>query len=166
MEYLQFNKDKRFDTGIVCTETTKIEISFTREDAAAAYLYGVRNNGNTASVTAYLSNSGSWRFGNKYKNYTLALDTIHNATIQKTGITMNGTKTSFTSSDFTANATLLIGTTRTTSGALSEAQFIGKIYSFKMYNGAELVLDLIPCKAANGEEGFYDNVSKSFMREV
>lgn len=166
MEYLQFNKDKRFDTGIVCTEDTKIEISFTREDETAAYLYGVRNSSNTASVTAYLSNSGSWRFGNKYKNYTLALNTIHNAIIQKSGITMNGTQTSFTSSDFTANATLVIGTSRGTSGSLASAQFIGKIYSFKMYSGSTLVLDLVPCKTTSEEEGFFDNVSGKFIKAI
>ena len=165
-EYLQFNKDKRFDTGIVCNQNTKIEISFSRDDATAAYMYGVRNSGNTASITAYLSSSGSWRFGNKYKNYTLALNETHNATIQKSGITMNGTKTTFTSSNFTANATLVIGTTRGTDGSLSSPQFIGKIYSFKMYNGTELILDWLPCKTADGKVGFYDNVSKAFVEPV
>lgn len=166
IEYLQFNKDKRFDTGIIPTQNTVIEITFTREDSAAAYMYGVRNSGNTASVTAYMSNSGSWRFGNKYKNYTLALNTVHTAKVQKSGITMDGTKTSFTSSDFTANATLVVGTSRGTSGGWASAQFIGKIYSFKMYNGSELVLDWVPCKTASGEEGFYDNVTGAFVKPV
>lgn len=165
-DYLQFNKDKRFDTGIICNQNTKIEITFTRDDSAVAYMYGVRNSGNTASITAYLSNSGSWRFGNKYKNYTLALDTIHTATIDKSGITMDGTKTAFTASNFTANATLVVGTTRGTDGSLSAPQFIGKIYSFKIYDGSNLILDWQPCKAANGEEGFYDNVSGEFVKGV
>lgn len=166
LEYLQFNKDRRFDTGIVPTQNTVIEITFTREDSEAAYLYGVRNSGNTASITAYMSNSGSWRFGNKYKNYTLALDTVHTAKVQKSGITMDGTKTSFTSSDFTANATLVLGTSRGTSGSWASAQFIGKIYSFKMYDGSELVLDWVPCRNANGTEGFCDNVTGAFVAPV
>lgn len=166
MEYLQFNEDKRFDTGIIPDQNTVIEITFTRENESAAYLYGVRNSGNTASVTAYMSNSGSWRFGNKYKNYTLALNTVHTAKVQKSGITMDGTKTSFTSSDFTANATLVVGTSRGTSGSWGSAQFIGKIYSFKMYSGSTLALDWLPCKNESGEEGFFDNVTSAFVRPI
>lgn len=166
MEYLQFNKDRRFDTGIIPDQNTVIEITFTRENESAAYLYGVRDSSNTASVTAYMSNSGSWRFGNKYKNYTLALNTVHTAKVQKSGITMDGTKTSFTSSDFTANATLVVGTSRGTSGAWASAQFIGKIYSVKMYSGSTLVLDWVPCKNESGEEGFFDNVTSAFVRPI
>ena len=166
MEYLQFNKDKRFDTGIICTEATKIEITFTKESNTTAYVYGVRNSGNTASVYAYFSNSGYWQFGNKYKSYILELDTIHNATIDKSGITMNGTKTSFTSDTFTANATLVIGTSRRNDGTMPTAQYIGKIYSFKMYNNNELILDWKPCKKADGTEGFFDTVTNQFISEV
>lgn len=166
MEYLQFNKDKRFDTGIIPNQNTVVEITFTRESSGAAYMYGVRNSGNTASITAYMSNSGSWRFGNKYKNYTLALNTQHTAIVQKSGITMDGTKTSFTSSNFTANATLVVGTSRGTSGGWASAQFIGKIYSLKMYSNDELILDWKPCKKADGTEGFFDMVTNQFISEV
>ena len=166
MEYLQFNKNRRFDTGIVPTEDTVLEITFTREDSNAAYLYGVRDSSNTASVTAYLSTSGGWRFGNKYKGYSLALDTVHTAKVQKSGITMDGAKTSWTISDFTANATLVVGTSRGTSGSWASAQFIGKIYSFKMYSGSTLVLDWLPCKNESGEEGFFDNVTSAFVRPI
>lgn len=166
LEYLQFNKDKRFDTGIVPTQNTVIEIVFTREDSEAAYLYGVRNSANTASVTAYLSTSGGWRFGNKYKGYSLALDTVHTAKVQKSGITMDGGKTSWSISDFTANATLVVGTSRGTGGGMTAAQFIGKIYSFKMYDGSTLVLDWVPCRNADGTEGFFDNVTGGFVAPV
>lgn len=166
LEYLQFNKDRRFDTGIVPTQNTVIEVTFTREDSDAAYLYGVRDSANTASVTAYLSTSGGWRFGNKYKGYSLELDTVHTAKIQKSGITMDGKKTSWTISNFTANATLIVGTSRGTSGGMTSAQFIGKIYSFKMYNGSDLVLDWVPCKNESGEEGFFDNVTSTFVRPI
>lgn len=166
LEYLQFNKDRRFDTGIVPTQNTVLEIVFTREDSNAAYLYGVRDSANTASVTAYLSTSGGWRFGNKYKGYSLALDTVHTAKVQKSGITMDGGNTSWSISDFTANATLVVGTSRGTSGGMTAAQFIGKIYSFKMYDGSELVLDWVPCRNAAGTEGFYDNATGAFVAPV
>lgn len=166
LDYVQFNKDKRYDTGIVCDQDTILEITFTREDSDAAYLYGVRNSGNTASVTAYMSNSGAWRFGNKYKNYTLTLNTVHTAKVQKSGITMDGAKTSFTSSNFTANATLLVGTSRGTSGDLASAQFIGKIYSLKLYDGSELILDWIPCINPDGITGFYDTVGNKFVSPI
>lgn len=166
LEYLQFNKDRRFDTGIVPTQNTVIEITFTRENSNAAYLYGVRDTANTASVTAYLSTSGGWRFGNKYKGYSLELDTVHTAKVQKSGITMDGAKTAWTSSNFTANATLVVGTSRGTGGGMTAAQFIGKIYSFKMYSGSTLVLDWLPCKNESGDEGFFDNVTGTFVQPI
>lgn len=166
MEYLQFNKDKRFDTGIVPNQNTAIEITFACESSTAAYLYGVRNSGNTASVTAYIPSAGAWRFGNKYRNYSLSLKTVHTAKVDKSGVTMDGSKYTFASSNFTANATLLVGTSRSTSGGLASAQFIGKIYSFKMYSGANLVLDWIPCENSDGEVGFYDSVNGTFVRPI
>lgn len=168
LDYIQFNKDMVFDTCIVCTDETKIETKFTRESSAAAYFYGVRNSANTASVTAYLSNSGAWRFGNTYKNQTLQMDTEHTMVVDKSGILANGTKLKYgtTVQDFTANATLIIGSSRSTSGALASAQFIGKVFYFRMYSGNKLILDWVPAQRSDGVYGFWDNVSNTFIAPV
>lgn len=165
LEYIQFNEDMVFDTRIICTEATKIETKFTRENSSAAYFYGVRNSSNTASVTAYMSNSGSWRFGNTYKNFTLTTGNEYTAVVDKTGVTMNGTKNSYvaTVKAFTANASLIIGSSRSTAGALASAQFIGKVFYFRMYSGDTLLIDWVPAQRSDGVYGFWDNVTNTFV---
>lgn len=165
-EYLAFNADMVFDTGVYCTENTKIDVSFTNESSDARYLYGARTTNNTASVTAYLTSSGAWRFGNTYRNYTVsASEQIHNFVVSKNGITRDGVTNSFvqTVKEFECPWTLTVGSPRTTSGGKAEAQYIGKIYHFRMYDGNTLILDWIPCTKSDGSRGFYDNVTGKFV---
>lgn len=165
-EYLMFNADMVFDTGIQCTKETTIDVSFTNEDSGARYLYGARTTNNTASITAYLTSSGAWRFGNTYRNFTVSKSTtIRNFIVSKDGVSNNGTLTKYVASvkDFTCPWTLTVGSARTTSGAKAAAQFIGKIYHFRMYDGDALILDWIPCTKADGTRGFFDNVTGQFI---
>jgi hypothetical protein len=164
-EYIQFSGKQQFDTGIIPTEKTKIELTFTRESSNSLYMYGVRNSGNTASVTAYLATSGAWRYGNTYRNYTLSQNTKHTAIVDSTGVNMDGTKSSYgaTVKAFTANATLTFGATRGTGGALGTPQFIGKLYTFKMYDNGELIRDYMPCINPQGVYGFWENVQRVFV---
>ena len=165
-EYLAFNADMVFDTGIYCTQNTTIDISFTNENDSANYLYGARTSDNSASVTAYLSQSGAWRFGNAYRNFTTRKSTdIHTVVVSKTGIVYDGTAYNFinTLKNFTCPWTLVLGSARTTSGAKAAATFIGKIYHFRMYDSGTLILDWVPCVKPDGTRGFYDNVTGTFV---
>lgn len=168
LDYLQFNADMVFDTGVFCTQNTEIEVKFTRESTASKYLYGVRTTNNTASVTAYLATSGAWRFGNTYRNYTVSQNVDNTAIVKKSGVTMNGTTTKYvaTVKDFTCPYTLTIGSARTTSGAKSSPQFVGKIYYFKMWDSDTLILDLVPCSLSSGELGFLDQVSGNILLPI
>ena len=167
--YAQFNEDLSFDTGIVCNENTKIKIVYTRDSDNAMYLYGVVNSGNTASITAYLSSGGTWRFGGKGASYNVTAneDLVHTAIVEKTGITRVGNTGSFTGvTDFETIGSLILGSCRQASGSISAPQFIGKIYEFKMWNGEELILDLIPCIDGNGAYCFFDNVAKKIILPI
>lgn len=168
LDYLQFNADMVFDTGVICTDSTTVEVKFTRESTASLYLYGVRTTNNTASFTAYLSTSGAWRFGNTYRNFTLGQNVVYTAIIKKSGITMNDTTSKYiaTVKDFTCPYTLTIGSARTTAGATAAPQFIGKIYYFKMWDGDTLILDLVPCSLSSGEVGFLDQVSGNILLPI
>lgn len=46
--------------------------------------------------------------------------------------------------------------------SLSSRKFIGKCYYFKIYSGATLVADFVPCKNPSGTPGLYDTVRKAF----
>lgn len=165
-EYLMFNADMVFDTGVCCTQNTTIDVRFTNESSGARYLYGARTTNNTASITAYLTSSGAWRFGNTYRNFTTKNSTdIHNVIVSKDGIQYDGNSYKYGSTvkTFTCPWTLTVGSARTTSGAKTAAQFIGKLYHFRMYDGDTLILDWIPCVKADGTRGLYDQVTGTFI---
>lgn len=168
--FVQFNADMRFDTGIVCNQNTKIKIVYTRDEHdSSMYLYGVVNEGNTASVTAYLSTNGAWRFGSKSVSLPIASDNdlVRTSIVSKTGIVRANTSTTFTSvDDFETIDSLIIGGTRNANGTIAAAQFVGKIYEFKMWNGDELVLDLVPYVDDNGAFVFYDTVTEKFITPI
>lgn len=163
--YIQFKADMRFDTGIICNQNTKIKVVFTRDSDSAMYMFGVVNTGNTASVTAYLSSGGAWKFGAKSQSITIAAneELVQTAIVSKAGIVRVYSSATFSNTaDFEAVGSLIIGGVRNASGTLGAAQFIGKIYEFKIYDGDELIRDYIPCIDYNGVYCFYDNVTETF----
>lgn len=167
--YVQFNADLRFDTGIVCNKNTKIKVVYTRDSGNAMYMYGVANYGNTASVTAYLSSNGAWRFGSKSSPYSVTAneDLVHTAIVSSSGVVRVGTTQSFSDvADFETIGSLIIGACRLSSGDISAAQFIGKIYEFKIWNGDELILDLIPHVDKSGAFVFYNSVTETFITPI
>lgn len=167
--YIQFTGEQTIDTGIICNKNTKIKVVYTRESSSAQYMYGVASSDNTATVTAYLSSGGAWRFGNKSVSTTITVDEnlVNCAIVDKTGIIRAGATQSFSgTSDFETVGSLTIGSCRNPSGTLGSSQFIGKIYSFEMWEGTEQVLKLIPMVNKEGVYGFWDDVSKTFLTSI
>lgn len=167
--YIKFNADMVFDTGVRCSQNTKIEVRFTRETSETRYLFGAIYSDNTKTVAAVLGTNGEWRFGGGYKKLTMS-----NATTVR-NVTMDGSKLVYGSSNYSYTGTvgtfytpysLTLGAARTAAGADPSPQFIGKIYYFRMYSGDTLVLDWIPCQKADGTLGFYDNVKKKFVNRL
>lgn len=170
--YIRFNNAQIVDSGIVCNQNTKIHVLFTRESSGSVYLYGVSSSGNTASVTAYLSTNGSWRFGNKYTPRPISTDDeiIHNAIVTKTGVKHEtGTASLSGVTDFETVGTLLIGACRDSDGTLpseSNVKYTGVILLFEMWEGDAQVLKLIPVVSAEGQYRFFDMVSQTFFDSI
>lgn len=167
VEYIQFTGEQTVDTGIICNQNTKLKVVFTREKSAQHYLFGVASTDNTASVTAYLG--GSWRFGNKSTTKTLTTneDMVYSGVLDNSQMTITSSKTTISGvNDFETIGSLLLGTCRSSSGALSSPQFIGKIYLFEMWQGEEQVLKLIPVVNKDGVYGFLDDVSGEFFASI
>lgn len=164
-DYIQFTGDQTVDTGIVPTQDTKIRLIYTRESSDSMYLYGVVNSDNTASVTAYLSSGGSWRFGNKYSAASIVTneDLAQAAIVSKTAMVRTGSTVTISGvTDFTAIGSLIIGGTRLASGSVGAAQFVGKIALFQMWSGSTEVLHLIPVVNADGVYRFWDSIGQEF----
>lgn len=168
VDYIQFSGDESIDTGIICNQNTKIVVCYTRDSSAAQYLYGVVNEGNTASVTAYLSSGGSWRFGNKSISRTVSAgaEIIRTAIVQKTGIVSDyGTNTYSGVTDFETPHTLVLGGCHYSSGSIGTG-FDGKVLVFEIWQGSELALKLMPVVNADGEYRFWDRAGQKFIDTV
>ena len=167
-DFIRFADAQIVDTGIICNQNTKIKVIFTREASDAMYMYGVINDGNTASVTAYLSSGGSWRFGAKSSSRTITTsdDIIHTAVVQKSGITSDTGNSSFSGVEaFETIGSLIIGAVRNASGTVAAAQFVGRIFLFEMWQGSEQVLKLIPVTDGS-QYRFWDAVGKKFHDSI
>ena len=146
VDFIQFNGDELVDTGVICTKATKIKTLYTRESTAAMYMYGAVSNGNTATVTAYLSSGGAWRFGNASVSRNIAADEdiIRTAIMDKSGVKSESATNNYSSvNDFETPGTLVVGGTRYSSGSTA-AQFIGNVFIFEMWDGSTQIRKLIP----------------------
>ncbi len=166
-DYIQFNGTQIVDTGIICTQNTKIQTHFTRESSAQEYLYGVASSGNTASVTAYLG--GSWRFGNKTATKpcgTTNAKVGYAGYVDASTISVTGSVSAISGvNDFETVGSLLIASCRSASGAIGTAQFDGKIFFFAMWEGDEQVLKLVPVTDGSTYR-FFDMVTKTFFDSI
>lgn len=166
IEYVTFSKDKLYDLGIV-KSTYTLEVMFKRsESSSTPYLYGIVTSPHTASVTAYLSSSGAWRFGSSYKGLSTN-NTVINRTIISNGNTeFNFTTGTFSKSTFTTPDTVVLGGYRAASGSLTR-NYQGRVYFFRITEGDTPIIDYFPCKRiSDGVEGFWDCVSQTFVESI
>jgi hypothetical protein len=166
LDYVTFSKNKLYDLGIV-NSTQTIEVMFARsEKSTTPYLYGCVTSPHTASVTAYLSNGGAWRFGSSYKGLTTN-NTFINRVIVANGTTnFNFTAGTFTKSTFTTPDTVVLGGYRAASGALT-TNYQGKVFYIRITEGNTPIIDYYPCKrVSDNVEGFWDCVSQTFIEPL
>lgn len=166
IDYVTFSKNKLYDLGVV-KSTYTLEVMFKRsESSTAPYLYGIVTSPHTASVTAYMSNGGAWRFGSSYKGLSTN-NTNTNYTVIKNGsANFNFTSSSFTKSTFTTPDTVVLGGYRAASGALTK-NYQGRVYFFRISENGEYLKDWYPCKRlSDGVEGFWDCVSQTFVEPM
>lgn len=166
IDYVTFSKDKLYDLGIV-KSTYTLEVMFKRsESSSTPYLYGIVTSPHTASVTAYLSSGGAWRFGSSYKGLSTN-NTNTNYTIIKNGdANLNFTSGTFGKSTFTTPNTVVLGGYRAASGSLAK-NYQGRVYFFRINEGDTPIIDYYPCmRISDGAEGFWDCVSQTFVESI
>lgn len=172
VSYILFTDEQIVDSEVICNQNTKIRVLFTRENSEASYLYGVSSDSNTASVTAYLSNNGTWRFGAKYTSrpHSVLPDIVRNAVVDSSGIQHETGKVTYSGvEDFETVGTLLIGACRDADGSLpatNNTKYSGRIFLFEMWENDEQVLKLIPVTDGNGAYRFWDIIRKKFHDSI
>lgn len=163
IDYVTFKKDKLYDLGIV-ESTYTLNVMFARsEKTATPYLYGCVTSPHTASVSAYLSAGGSWRFGKSYKGLNMNDTLIHRVLMSNGKTEADFTSGTFTQSTFTTPDTVVLGGYRAASGSLTK-NYQGKVFYYRISEGNTMILDWQPCKRlSDGVEGFWDCVTQSFV---
>lgn len=165
-DFIKFTGVQYIDTEYAPNDQTEIEIWFTREDSSSRYLYGVTSSGNTASVTAYVGSSGSWRFGAKSISRTVSQDEriVHYAKVNKSGMKHEGGSNTVSGvTEFSAPGNLILGGTLQTSGA-ADAQFIGKVLGMVIRESTKIERNLVPLVSADGRYRFWDTVRECFAK--
>jgi hypothetical protein len=165
--YVTFDKDKLFDLGIVRDSHT-IDVMFKRnESSSETYLYGCLTSDNSATVSAYLSSGGNWRFGSAYKAFSTNNTHINRIIISNGNSAYNFTTSTFTkSASFTTPNTVILGGCRSASNALYK-YYKGLVYFFRITEGNTIIKDWWPCKRkSDGVEGFWDCVTQTFVEPL
>lgn len=163
IDYVTFSKNKLYDLGIVNNNQT-IEVMFARsEKSSTPYLYGCITSPHTATVSAYLSSGGSWRFGSSYKGLSTDNTFINRVIIANGTTNYNFTAGTFTKSTFTTPDAVVLGGYRAASGALTK-NYQGKVFYIRITEGSTPIIDYYPCKRlSDGVEGFWDCVTQTFI---
>lgn len=165
ISYVTFKKDRLYDLGIV-NNTYTIEVMFARsEKSTTPYLYGCVTSPHTATVSAYLSSGGAWRFGTSYKGLSTNNTFINRVIISNGKTDFNFTTGTFTKSTFTTPDTVVLGGYRAASGSLTK-NYQGKVYYIRI-TGDEPVIDYLPCRRlSDGVEGFWNCVNQKFVEPM
>lgn len=164
IEYVTFNGDKCFDTGVYGNNETYIDVLFKRTNTSAAhYLFGC-SSGNR--LTGYLTKSGYWRYGSGYPTFNTANTNLTKAIVTPTKTTVGSSSRTFSTSAFTTGFTVPVGGHKPASGAATPS-YKGYIYYFVMKHGDNVVVDWLPCKRlSDGVEGFWDCVTQTFIEPL
>ena len=165
IDRVYFNKNKAFNTRYLGNNTTYIDVMFQRTStSAAAYLFGLTQ-GNR--LTGYLAaNSAYWRYGNAYPTFSLGTQKIYKAVVTPGKTTIDATSKTFTVNEFETSDPVPVGGYKSGTNAVTK-HYIGYIYYFRMRHGDTLLLDWYPCRRkSDGEEGFWDCVSQTFIEPM
>ena len=165
LDYLAFDNDKVFDTGVYGNEITYIELLFRRTDNSGAdYIFGTSSG---SRMTGYLSSSGYWRYGSGAPKFNTNNLLLHYASVSPGKTFIDNTIKTFTvGSAFTTAFTIPVGGHKPSSGVATPA-YQGHIYYFRMWHGDEVVVDFMPCKRlSDGVEGFWDCVTNTFVEPI
>ena len=167
IDYVTFNADKLFDAGII-KSTYKIEVLFERTDTSGTpYLYGIVSSPHTTSVTAYLTSNGSWRWGSSHRGFASNTTKMYKVEISNGTFVGDFTSATFTkSSAFTTPDTLIVGGYRGSAGGAYK-QYKGYLYYFRIKEGSTIIVYWHPCKRkSDGEEGFWDCMTQTFVEKI
>lgn len=167
--YIESSGTQYIDTGVCPTNNTKVEVVFENVNNEK-FVYGSRSSADdTIAAHAFFASSSSMCFP-MFGTYisavgvSMADNRRHKAEISQAGAYLNGNLIrSYDTMDFTSTLNMfLCGLNQ--NGNMDSRTFVGKIYSFRVWESGELIQSLVPCKRdSDGAVGMYDTVTGAFL---
>ncbi len=173
LEYIESSGTQYIDTGIVGSETDKVESTFLIKKWTRYGAIWTDYISETADVTRLIlteKNNGlayvnSNSIAKSPITVDLAMNQWHIATVYHSGNTFGATVDGTTYSNGATPGSANTGSIYLfNSPSNLECPLIGKMSCWKAYSGSDLVSDLIPCiRLSDGAVGMYDRVSGDFL---
>ena len=167
IEYLEFTGTQYIDTLFKGnTTTTKLNISLMlKSNSVTQALFGSRNTPNSADISSsniFAINNNfriDWAGANDKTKIPFSINTIYNIEITRGYFKINNSIHNYSNkTSINQNYNFLIGNFTNGSSTPFNTGLIGKVYSTKLYNNNELIMNLIPVR--KGNVGYmYDKVS-------
>lgn len=166
IDSVTINADKIYEACVI-KSNYQIEVQWQKASASGSqYLYGFVTSPHTASVTAYLGRSATWRWGKAGTAFDTNNTNKHFGWLQNGKFTIDNSARLFTAQSFTTSDTLIVGGYRDAAGYAGK-QYAGKIFFFRVKGDDDYILDWYPCKRlSDGVEGFWDCVTNTFIEPI
>lgn len=170
IEYLGFSGTQYIDTGIMASQSSKIDVDALWTDNSSQALAGARNydTKNAKAFCIYMLSDPAVQFTFNTTPYNATgydLTTRHKYTLNQRRVYIDDVLVNtFSTKTFTTSDTILIGSSHTgTNGTDVESRmFVGNVYGSQVWSGSTLVRDYITVRV--GQVGFfYDRVSKTLF---
>lgn len=162
VDYIETNGTQYIDTGFKPNQDTKVVVDF-KADNVAQHVWGSRIEWRNNSFLCCWETNFDWCIQINAANFnggSFDAKARHTVEMSCTEFKVDGTTTATYSVDaFQCTNNLLIASVQ--SSQQSE-NFVGKYYSFKVYDGNNLVRDYVPVKNSQGVYGLYDRINDTF----
>ena len=164
LAYIQSSGTQYINTGFKPNQNTRVVVEMQLTDSALEQTpFLARTASKENSFGIFLQSTG-WAvdYGTLRLNFSSKITATERLSLDfdKTKVTMNGERLTFSAQEFLAPVNLFLFA-RNTNGALNYYA-IAKLYFCRIYDNGTLARDFIPCINASGEVGLYDLVGKQF----
>lgn len=173
VEHLDFTGGQYINTGIIPTANIKTESSFVAK-SGDKWLFGSRTSYGSSDIYAFHITSGTevWyqiktNNTSPTRNVAAYFNNKSSLSTSRSAFTFNGQTFSGLGTDALATSTwpMYIGSINTAGKADGGGgrNFVGELYSFKIWDGTTLVRDFVPVvRSRDGVAGLYDMVGHKF----
>lgn len=177
VEHLDFTGSQYINTGIIPTANIKTESSFVAK-SGDKWLFGSRTSYGSSDIYAFHITSGTevWyqiktNNTSPTRNVAAYFNNKSSLSTSRSAFTFNGQTFSGLGTDALATSTwpMYIGSINTAGKADGGGgrNFVGELYSFKIWDGTTLVRDFVPVvRSRDGVAGLYDMVGHKFYANI